>query len=304
MKFVITGGAGFIGSHIADELVKNGSDVVILDNLNTGNLNNLKKIHDKVRFVNGDIRDYNLLKELFQDIDGVYHQAALASVQESFTKQKEYHNVNVGGTENIFKLAKDIGFKVVYASSSSVYGNPIKIPILESDPKNPINPYAQTKLDTEHLAERYSKLGTRIIGMRYFNVFGKGQSKEYAGVIKKFLERVRDSQPPIINGDGLQSRDFVYVGDVAHANIMAMQSKVDHAFFNIGTNTTITVLEIAKIMMKLVGLNSQLIHGPALPGDVRITQADITNARELIGWKPKVKLEDWLKEIIFDTSVT
>ena len=303
MKFVITGGAGFIGSHIAADLIKDGSDVTILDNLNTGNMNNLKKINDKIKFVNGDIRDYDLLKKLFQGADGVYHQAALASVQESFTKQQEYHEVNVSGTENIFKLAKDFGFKVVYASSSSVYGNPTKIPIVESDPKTPINPYAQTKLDTEYLAEKYSKMGAKIIGMRYFNVFGRGQSKEYAGVIKKFLERIRNLQPPIINGDGSQSRDFVYVGDVAQANIMAMKSKVDHAFFNIGTNTTISVLEIAKIMMKLSGLELELIHGPALPGDVRITQADISSAKKLIGWEPRVRLEDWLKEIIHDTSV-
>jgi UDP-glucose 4-epimerase len=303
MRFVITGGTGFIGSHIAEALVEQGENVTVLDNLNTGKLDNLKEIIERIHFVNGDIRDYNLLKNLFQNVDGVYHQAALASVQESFTKPKEYHDVNVGGTENIFKLAKQMNFKVVYASSSSVYGNPVRIPIKETDPKNPINPYAQTKLDDEYLAEKYAKMGAKIIGMRYFNVFGKRQSKEYAGVIKKFLERVRSSQPPIINGDGLQSRDFVYVGDVVKANIMAMQSKVDHAFFNIGTNTTISVLELAKMMISLAGLNTKPIHGPALPGDVRITQADITGAKESFGWEPKVKLENWLRDIISDPNI-
>lgn len=303
MHFVITGGAGFIGSHIAEALVEQRTTVTVIDNLNTGKLHNLKRITDKINFVSGDIRDYDLLKSLFQNVDGVYHQAALASVQESFTKPKEYHDVNVGGTENVFKLAKEFGCKVVYASSSSVYGNPVRIPIKESDPKNPINTYAQTKLDDEYLAEKYAKMGAKIIGMRYFNVFGDRQSKEYAGVIKKFLERIRSSQPPIINGDGLQSRDFVYVGDVVRANIMAMQSKVDHDFFNVGTNTTISVLDLAKVLIRLAGLDTKPIHGPALPGDVRITQADISKAKELIGWEPKVKLEDWLKDIISDSSI-
>ena len=303
MKYAVTGGAGFIGSHLIKSLLEEGHTVTAIDNLNTGKMDNLESILDNIDFVKGDIRDFELLKNKFRDIDGVFHEAALASVQESFTRVKEYNEVNVGGTENVLKLAKEFGFKIVYASSSSVYGNPAKIPIAEGDSKNPINPYAQTKLDDEKIATRYANEGIRVIGLRYFNVFGERQSQTYAGVIKKFFKRARDGQAPIINGDGSQTRDFVYVGDVAQANTMAMQSKVDHAFFNIGTNTTISVLEIAKIMMKLSGLELELIHGPALPGDVRITQADISSAKKLIGWEPRVRLEDWLKEIIHDTSV-
>ena len=184
MKILVTGGAGFIGSHITEYLVQRGDDVTVLDNLNTGKKENLAKINDKINFVNGDIRDYKLLEELVHDISGVFHEAALASVQDSFNMKDEYFDVNVNGTENIFKLAKEYGFKVVYSSSSSVYGNPKKIPINEDDDRKPINPYAETKLDGEVLAKKYSEMGVRVIGLRYFNVFGPRQSKEYAGVIK------------------------------------------------------------------------------------------------------------------------
>ena len=298
MKYVITGGAGFIGSHITKTLVEQGHNVTILDNLNTGKEKNLELIKEKINFVKGDIRDNKLLEEIMVDTDGVFHQAALASVQDSFSKPDEYHDVNVNGTENILKLAKKNDFKVVYASSSSVYGNPEKIPIEESDSKNPINPYAETKLRKEELAAKYSKIGVKVIGLRYFNVFGKGQSKEYAGVLKLFLERIRDGLPPKINGDGTQFRDFVFVEDVAEANIMSMKSEVNHEFFNVGTNTSITILDLAKTIIKFSGLNIEPIFGPSLKGDVMKTIADISLIKEKIGWQPKVMLESWINEII------
>ena len=298
MKYVITGGAGFIGSHITKALVEQGHNVTILDNLNTGKEKNLELIKEKINFVKGDIRDNKLLEEIMVDTDGVFHQAALASVQDSFSKPDEYHDVNVNGTENILKLAKKNDFKVVYASSSSVYGNPEKIPIEESDSKNPINPYAKTKLRKEELAVKYSKIGVKVIGLRYFNVFGKGQSKEYAGVLKLFLERIRDGLPPKINGDGTQFRDFVFVEDVAEANIMSMKSEVNHEFFNVGTNTSITILDLAKTIIKFSGLNIEPIFGPSLEGDVMKTIADISLIKEKIGWQPKVMLESWINEII------
>ncbi len=298
MKFVITGGAGFIGSHLAKSLISEGHRVTIIDNLNTGKIENLKEILNQVDFVKGDIRDMELLKNKLKDAEGVFHEAALASVQESFSKTEEYNDVNVGGTENILKLAKEFGFKIVYASSSSVYGNPVKIPIEEDDPKNPINPYAQTKLDDEKLATKYAQMGVRVIGLRYFNVFGERQSQAYAGVIKKFVKKVRNNEPPIINGDGQQTRDFVYVGDVVQANILAMKSNVDHGFFNIGTNSTITVLELANLIIDSFGLSLKPIHGPELPGDVKITKADISRAKKLLNWEPKTRIEEWLKSTI------
>tara|TARA_B100000029_G_scaffold475442_1_gene518695 strand:+ start:79 stop:999 length:921 start_codon:yes stop_codon:yes gene_type:complete len=298
MKYVVTGGAGFIGSHITKALVKDGHDATVIDNLHTGKEENLESVRNKIIFVKGSVLDYNLLEQITKDVDGVFHQAALASVQDSFSKPDEYNDVNVNGTENILKLAKKNDFKVVYASSSSVYGNPQRIPIKESDNKIPINPYAETKLKKEELAMKYSEMGVKVIGLRYFNVFGKGQSKEYAGVLKLFLERIRDKLPPKINGDGTQSRDFVYVEDVAYANILSMESEVNHEFFNVGTNTSITILDLAKTIIKFSGLDMEPIFGPALPGDVNKTVANIDLIKEKIGWKPKVMLEEWIKEII------
>ncbi|MCH2605016.1 MAG: NAD-dependent epimerase/dehydratase family protein [Candidatus Nitrosopelagicus sp.] len=298
MKYIVTGGAGFIGSNIVKKLVARGDNVVVIDNLNTGKEENLASVKDKIIFLKDDILNVDLLEQHTNEIDGIFHQAALASVQDSFSKPEEYNNVNVNGTENILKLAKKNDFKVVYASSSSVYGNPEKIPISESDSKNPINPYAETKLKKEKLAEKYSQIGVKVIGLRYFNVFGKGQSKEYAGVLKLFLERIRDQLPPKINGDGTQFRDFVYVEDVADANIMSMDSEVNHEFFNVGTNTSITILELAKTIIESAGLNMEPIFGPALKGDVQKTIANIDLIKEKIGWKPTVFLEEWINEII------
>ena len=298
MKYVVTGGAGFIGSNIVKKLVSRGDNVTVIDNLNTGKEQNLESVKDKIIFCKDSILNMDLLENKTKDIDGIFHQAALASVQDSFSKPKEYHNVNVNGTENILKLAKKNNFKVVYASSSSVYGNPKRVPIKESDNKNPINPYAETKLKKEELAIKYAKMGVNVIGLRYFNVFGKGQSKEYAGVLKLFLERIRDRLPPKINGDGTQFRDFVYVEDVANANIMSMDSKIEHEFFNVGTNTSITILDLAKSIIKSSGLDIEPTFGPALKGDVRRTVANIDLIQEKVGWKPTVLLEKWIDNIV------
>jgi len=298
VKYIVTGGAGFIGSNIVKKLVSRGDSVTVIDNLNTGKEENLSSVQERINFLRDDILNEDLLEKETKNIDGVFHQAALASVQDSFSKPEEYHDVNVNGTENILKLAKKNNFKVVYASSSSVYGNPERIPIRESDSKNPINPYAETKLKKEELATKYAEIGVKVIGLRYFNVFGKGQSKEYAGVLKLFLERIRDKLPPKINGDGTQFRDFVYVEDVANANIMSMDSDINHEFFNVGTNTSITILDLAKTIIKFSGLDIEPIFGPALKGDVKRTIASINLIKEKIGWEPKIMLEEWIKDIV------
>ena len=298
MKILVTGGAGFIGSHIAEYLVQRGDDVTVLDNLITGSKENLTKISDKINFVNGDIRDHKLLEKLVSDTTGVFHEAALASVQQSFSMKDEYIDVNVAGTENIFKLAKEYGFKIVYASSSSVYGNPKKIPVKEDDERKPINPYAKTKLDGEDLAKKYSEIGVKVIGLRYFNVFGKRQSKEYAGVIKLFLQRIQQKKSPKINGDGLQTRDFVHIDDVVKANVLAMDSDINHRFLNVGSGLPTSVLDLANLIIEASGLSLESIHGPELSGDVKATQSDIKLIRKLLNWEPKMKLDDWLTKII------
>ena len=298
MKYVVTGGAGFIGSHITEKLVERGDTVTVIDNLKTGKEKNLESVKEKIKFVKGSILDVKLLEEIIHNVDGIFHQAALASVQESFTKPDEYNEVNVNGTENILKFAKKLKIKVVYASSSSVYGNPKNIPIKETDEKNPVNPYAETKLKDEELAAKYAKMGVNVIGLRYFNVFGMRQSKEYAGVIKLFLERIRDGLPPKINGDGTQFRDFVHINDVVNANIMAMDSNVKHDFFNVGTNYAVSILDLAKMMIQYSQLNIEPIYGPSLKGDVQRTLADINSINEKLYWKPSIMIKDWLKDII------
>ena len=300
MKILVTGGAGFIGSHIVEYLVQRGDSVTVVDNLNTGKIENLKSVFKKINFAQIDIRDFKVLKNLMENIDGIFHQAAMASVQDSFRIPEKFHDVNVNGTENIFKIAKEFGIKVVYASSSSVYGDTSILPTTESAEKRPINPYAKTKLEKDKLAEQYAKNGLKVIGLRYFNVFGPRQSKEYAGVIKLFLERIQQGLPPLVNGDGLQIRDFVYVDDVVNANILSMESDIDFEFFNIGTGTTISILDLANIIIKFSGLKIKPIHRPALPGDVRATQADITKVKTMLKWRPTTSIQDWLKSAVLD----
>ena len=298
MKFVVTGGAGFVGNNLVKLLVKNGHQVTVIDNLHKGKKENLDKVIDKIEFLNLDIQDYDSMEKNMQDIDGVFHQAALTVVQDSFRIPEEYHNVNVKGTENIFKIAHKNNFKVVYASSSSVYGHQENVPILENYEKKPINPYGQTKLDDEILAEKYSKLGVKIIGLRYFNIFGKGQTLEYAGVITKFLDRIREGKAPIIFGNGSQIRDFIHVEDVANANYLAMKSDVSNSHVNIGTGNSISILELAKNMISISGLDLELIMEKALEGDIEKSQSNNSLARKSFHWMPERKLEDWLKQTI------
>ena len=298
MKYIVTGGAGFVGSNLVKLLVNQGHDVTVIDNLHTGKKRNLDSVNKKIQFKNIDIRDYKLLEKNLKNINGVFHQAALTVVQDSFDKPKEYHDVNVVGTENIFKLAHKNNFKVVYASSSSVYGHKNNIPIKETESREPINPYGQTKLDDEYLVKKYSKMGVKIIGLRYFNIFGKGQTLEYAGVITKFLDRIKQKKAPIIFGDGSQIRDFVFVEDVAQANIDGMKNDVKRGFFNVGSGTIISIKEIAEHMLKITKNNIKPIYLDPLEGDILQSQADIQNIKNELKWIPKKGLKNWLDETI------
>ena len=297
MKYVVTGGAGFVGNHLVKLLIKEGHEVIVIDNLHKGKKENLEPVLSKIKFEEVDIRDYISLKRILRGIDGVFHQAALTVVQDSFDNPEEYYDVNVKGTENIFKLAKENNFKVVYASSSSVYGHQDKMPIEETAERKPINPYGKTKLDDEYLFEKYSKLGTKIIGLRYFNIFGKGQTLEYAGVITKFLDRINQKQPPIIFGQGTQIRDFVFVEDIVMANLLAMESQVINSLVNIGTGKAITILELANMMIDSSNQNLKPIFKNSLDGDIEKSQANISLAINSFNWNPKKELQEWLKEI-------
>lgn len=298
MKFVVTGGAGFIGSYIVKNLVKNGHSVKVIDNLHTGGKENLGEYQKEIDFYEVDIRNYEELKRNLRGIDGIFHEAALTIVQESYLKPDEYFDVNVRGTENIFKIAQEENFKVVYASSSSVYGNTTMIPIKEDFDREPINPYGQTKLEDEFLAEKFSKNNVDVIGLRYFNVYGKGQTGTYAGVITKFLNKLKEKKSPEIFGDGSQIRDFVYVEDVAEANLNAMKSSTKNGFFNIGTGKTTSIKELSNIMIELFGEKVQPIFLEPLKGDVQKSQAYTDFTKEKINWKYKVELNDGLAKFL------
>ena len=298
MRYVVTGGAGFVGSNLVKLLVKEGHDVLVIDNLVKGKKENLTEVLEKIEFANLDIRNYDDIEKKFRDLDGVFHQAALTVVQDSFSNPQEYHDVNVVGTENIFKLSKKYDVKVVYASSSSVYGHQNIMPIKENALRNPINPYGQTKLDDEHLYEKYSKMGTRIIGLRYFNIFGEGQTPAYAGVITKFLDRIKKMKSPIIFGDGSQIRDFIFVQDIAMANFLAMTSNVKNSLINIGTGKAITILELANMVIGISKVDLEPVFEKPLNGDIEKSHADISLATQSLNWKPKKELSEWLKEVI------
>ena len=297
MKLIVTGGAGFIGSHLTKYLIKKGHNVSVIDSLRRGSLENLKEMEDKIDFQKIDILDYDAMKSVVKNTDGIFHQAALGSVPQSFKEPEEYRRVNAVGTENVLKLAKEFGFKVVYASSSSVYGNQNKFPIKEDAAKKPLNPYGQSKLEAEQFAEKYSKLGVKVIGLRYFNVFGIGQNPNYAGVIPKFIEQLIHHKPPIIYGDGNQLRNFTFVDDVVKANVLAFESKTEHAFINIATGVMTSVQQLAEIMINLSGLSIKPIYEKPREGDIEKSQADISLAKSLINWEPKTTLEEGLKKI-------
>ena len=299
MKFVVTGGAGFIGSYIVKHLLKQRHQVTVVDNFWRGRLENLAGFEEQVDLQKLDILDFDTLKDVINDSDGIFHQAALTSVPESFIQKEKYHSVNVVGTENIFKLAKEFSIKVVYASSSSVYGNTIAVPVREDLERKPINPYGITKLDDEILAAKYHNLGASIIGLRYFNVYGIGQTNDYAGVITKFYDNIQANIYPIIFGDGSQTRDFVSVEDVANANLLAMQSNTDFTHLNIGTGIMTSIQELANLMIKLSGKSLEIKFDELPQGDIKESQADVSFAKKMINWSHETSLEDGLRNFFF-----
>ena len=297
MKFVVTGGAGFIGSHLSKFLVDNNHEVMIIDNLERGSLENIADIKNDVEFHKIDISNYDEVESVINSPDGIFHQAALASVPTSFKEPEKYHRVNVIGTENIFKVGKKYNSKIIFASSSSIYGNQTHFPVKEDAEKHPLNPYGQNKLDAEKIASKYAQEGLRVIGLRYFNVFGIGQNPQYAGVIPKFIERLSQKQPPLIEGDGEQVRNFTYIDDVVRANWMAYESNVDHTLINIATGSTTSINYLADIMIKMSGLDLKPIYGEPRKGDIKKSQADNRLASELIGWTPQITLKEGMKKI-------
>ena len=301
-KVVVTGGAGFIGSHLAEELQNRGHYVIVLDDFSTGKRANIDRILKKnsVEFVEGSVTDLALLQTLFKETEYVFHQAALARVPFSIENPLAANEVNITGTLNVLLAARDNKVKkVVFASSSSIYGDTDVLPQHEAMYANPLSPYALTKLAGEYYCSIFRnifKLDT--ICLRYFNVYGPRQDphSQYAMVIPAFISRVLAGTPPVIFGDGEQSRDFTFIHDVVNANIRAAESDVN-GVFNIGGGKNITINQLAQLIIKLLQKDLGPVYDKPRLGDVKHTLADVSKAK-VFGYKPEWSLEDGLKKII------
>jgi len=302
-KVVVTGGAGFIGSHLVQELLKRGYQVSILDNLSTGKFSNVEPvlISKDAEFVRGSISDLRLLRKVLSGADYVFHQAALPSVPRSIKNPRASHITNATGTLNVLLAARDNGVKkVVFASSSSVYGDTPTLPKVEDMAPNPQSPYAVTKL----AAEQYCRVFERVYGLntaclRYFNVYGPRQDPGslYAAVIPLFINSALTGKSPVIFGDGEQTRDFTYVKDVVTANILAAESLAT-GVFNVGSGSRVTINRLAQLIIKIVGDSKiKVVHREARSGDILHSLADISLAGTF-GYRPRYTLEEGLPEVV------
>ncbi|MBN1405600.1 MAG: SDR family oxidoreductase, partial [Candidatus Omnitrophica bacterium] len=322
MKFLVTGGAGFIGSHIAERLLKEGHFVRILDNFSGGKEENLSFVRhceerpsviartpsksegdEAISFelIRGDIRDYSTCLKACDGMDYVFHQAALKSVPVSLDQPHEYNAVNIDGTVNMLEAARQCKIKrFVFASSSAIYGEAVSFPQKETDELLLISPYALNKLAGEYYCRIFSKnYGLETVSLRYFNVFGPRQdlNDEYAGVIRKFIDFTLNDKSPTVHGDGRQSRDFVYVDDVVNANILAATSILNTqcSILNVGSGTETSILDIVDALSKITNKNILPVYESSRQGDIRRTLADISKIKEQIGCSPKFSFYEGLK---------
>ena len=303
-KVVVTGGAGFIGSHIVEKCVELGADVTVIDDLSEGKMENLSAVKDKINFVKGNILDIELLKKVFKDVDFVSHQAAKRSVPESVENPDPYNEINVVGHLRVLQAARDAGVKrLTFASSSSIYGDTTKFPEEEDDLPLPISPYAITKLTGEHYCRMFYELyGLECVSLRYFNVFGPRQDphSQYACVIPKFILSVLAGKQPTIYWDGEQTRDFTYVENNAMANVLAFTSKekVGGQSINISEGRGITVNEILRQINERLGTDVKAKFEPRRPGDVRDTKGAVEKAKKLLGFETGINFEEGLKKTV------
>lgn len=302
-KILVTGGAGFIGSHIAERLLKEGYHVVILDNFSSGKMENisfLEQFPETHTLIRGDIRDYDTCLKACNGVEVVFHQAALRSVPKSMSNPYEYNEVNIDGTLNMLKASKECGVKrFVFASSSSIYGETDRFPEKEEHYPLLISPYALTKLAGEYYCRIFTKnFGLETVSLRYFNVYGPRQAvdDEYAVVIPKFINCLLNDENPPIHGTGKQSRDFTYIENVVEANLLsAVSDKAAGQVINIANGEDHSILELVDVLNKIMDKNIEPIFTPPRPGDVFKTLADISKAKELLGYEPKIKFEQGLK---------
>lgn len=300
---LVTGGCGFIGSHLVEKLVEQGHKVHILDNLSTGKVDNLSAVTQKqIKFFLGDVTDLAMLHDAMLDCDVVFHEAAIASVQKSTQDPVGTSKINYGGTLNILESARQLGVKrVVFASSAAVYGDEPTLPKVETMATIPITPYGVDKLASELIGHIYGHANTpEFVCLRYFNVFGLRQdpTSPYSGVISILCHCFRNGEVPLIFGDGLQSRDFVHVSDVINANLIAMNHPhANNKTLNVGRGKATTLLHIVKVLNQITGQKIQPIHKPAREGDILHSVADF-HAIHALGWKPNVNIKAGLTALI------
>ena len=301
--YLVTGGAGFIGSHITAALATRGGSVRVLDNLSSGKYQNLDECREKVQFFYADIRE-NKLARCFDGVKVVFHQAAIASVERSVTDPVTVEDNNVTGTVNILKHAADAGVKrVIIAGSAAVYGANKTMPLTEDLPPEPLSPYAVTKYVCEHYARNWHSLfGLETVVLRYFNVFGPRQDprSDYSGVISRFVDRISRGAPPLIFGDGEQTRDFVYVDNVVSANLLAAQSQRVGAgeVINVGSGDSISVNELVRVLNRAMGTGFKPAYRPERQGDVRRSQASLDRARSLLGYEPDLDFTAGISRLV------
>ena len=299
-KVLVTGGAGFIGSHLVRGLLEQGDAVRVLDNFATGMRTNLAQIVDEVELVEGDLRSYERVHAAVRGVELVFHQGALPSVPRSVQDPLTTNAVNVEGTLNILLAARDEGVRrVVFASSSSVYGNEGELPRVESQPANPISPYGVAKLAAERYCTSFTNVyGLETVALRYFNVFGPRQDprSQYAAVVPKFIRLIAGGEPVPIDGDGEQSRDFTYVANVVDANLRAADAeRAPGRILNVATGSSATLNEVVDAIGRILEREPEREHRAPRAGDVRASWADVGTAREVLGWEPTVDLERGLR---------
>jgi len=303
-KVLVTGGAGFIGRHLVDRLVREGHPVRIIDNLSSGKLENIQQHIDtnKVEFIKGDIRDTALVKKSVDGVGFVVHLAAIISVPFSVENPDLTFDVNIQGTHNLLVAATEKNVeKFVFISSCAVYGDPESKPVTEKTKTSPISPYAESKLIAERYCLSYNQSNQlKTVVLRFFNVYGPRQSMNaYSGVITIFINKVKQKQPLIIYGDGSQTRDFVNVRDIVDAILVAMKNqKAEGEIFNIGSGKSTSINELAKTVLELGNVDLEIKYEKHRAGDIEHSLADITKAKKLLGYEPKVSLRDGLRELI------
>lgn len=304
IRYLVTGGAGFIGSNIVKKLLESNNYVRVVDNFSTGKKENIEEFLNNKNFelTEGDISELTIAKKVVKNIDFVFHEAAIPSVPRSINNPFASNKANIDGTLNILIAARDANVKkLAYASSSSIYGDSIKLPKQENDPINPISPYALTKLAGERYCQLFAQLyKLPTICLRYFNVFGPKQdpNSEYSAVIPIFIKSVLNNKPPIIYGDGEQSRDFTYVDNVVNANILAMHSNISGEVINIACGEKTSLNDLLKYINQLLSKNIEAIYEKRRDGDVKHSLADISKAKKLLKFKPKVTIKKELEKTI------